>query len=448
MKWSQAMFVAAALVAAAGVGWPGARLLLAQTGAPNAEYRSAVPAASDSAPGDAAQTPTAPASSATAGTASSAQAPASLDPNDVRALLYKIYTAAYRVTDLAGTLQPGNLKISDQDRAALGQKLDALRAALAALERPRGDFYNHPESAALGRETLSALKALLPQLDDFKTALAQSAGAGPANDYQQPAADLAALASQLEPYVSYLEAKEAPPAPSRAGAAEIKTEEIQALPASIPLTSTSTEKPPLDPAELKQLLYKAYVPAFRVKDLLGQEHPERWHVSEADQNAFNDARQLLEKRLAELETWRGQFARSPQSLEYAFQTYRALWNVLEPLATVSRTVGQSEDPKISADYRDRGQEIVEVREKLVPYISYLLRYHDQTLQMFQQNLVACENQLGYAMRPRTEAPVPMKNILPVFQGVRVREREANRKSHSPAGKPKKKPTKPASSPAQ
>jgi hypothetical protein len=445
MKWSQTIFLAAALVAAAGAGRPGARPLLARTGAPDAESSGVVPAVPGSTQSEAAQT--APAPSAMAGTASSSQAPApvSLDPNDVRALLYKIYTAAYRVTDLAGTLQPGNLKISDQDQAALGQKLDALRAALAALEKPRSDFYNHPESAALGRETLSALKALLPQLDDFKAALAQLVGGAQANDYQQPVADLAGLTRQLEPYVSYLEAKEAPPA-ARAGAAEMKTEQIQAPTVFIPLKSASTEKPPLDPAELKQLLYKAYVPAFRVKDLLGQQHPERWHASDADRSAFNEARQLLEKRLAELETSGGQFAQNPQSLEYAFQTYRAMWNLLEPLAAVSRTAGHSENPKIGAEYRDRGQEIAEVREQLVPYISYLLRYQDQTAQTFQQNLVACENQLGYAMRPRMEAPVPMKNILPVFQGERVREREASRKSHSPAGKPKKKPAKPAPSP--
>jgi hypothetical protein len=41
----------------------------------------------------------------------------------------------------------------------------------------------------------------------------------------------------------------------------------------------------------------------------------------------------------------------------------------------------------------------------------------------------------------------MKNILPVFQGQRVREREASSKEHSAVGKPKKKPAKPSTSPA-
>ena len=418
---------------------------------------TSAPPAPGAAPSGTSQTPTAPAL-ATAGTASSAPqtsvpAPSvSVDPNDVRALLYKIYTTAYRVTDLAATLQPSSLKISDQDRVTLGQKLDALRAALAALEKPRGEFYNHPESEILGRETLVALKTLLPQVDDFKTALAKSADAAQPNDYQQPAADLAALASQLEPYVNYLEASAASPAATaRAGGAEMKTEEIQAPTAFVPITSTSTVKPPLDPNELKQLLYKAYVPAFRIKDLLGQERPERWHASEAEQGAFNSARQALEQRLAEFDTLRGQFVRNPQSLEDAFQTYRALWSVLPPLETVSRSVGQNADPQAGAEYRKRGQEMAEVREKLEPYINYLLKYHDQTVQTSQQNLIACENQLGYAMRPRAEAAVPMKNIIPVFQGARVREREAASKSHSSFDTPKenklkKKSTKPASSP--
>jgi hypothetical protein len=432
MKWTKAVLLTAALLAVAGVGGRGTRLILAQTGASN--------------PGNSAAL-----AQATAGTASASPqtpAPVSMGPNDVRALLYKVYTTAYRVTDLAGTLQLGSLKISDQDRTSLGQKLDALRAALGALEKPRGDFYNRPDSESLGRETFSALKALLSQLDDFKTALAESAGAAQANDYQQSAAELAGLARQLEPYVSYLEARSAPPATARGSAAEMKTVEIQVSQAPIPLTSAVIQRPPLDPAEFKKLLYEAYVPAFRIKDVLGQEHPERWRASEADQGAFNAARQALQKQLVELETWRGQFAENPQNLEYGFQTYRALWSVLEPLETVSRIIGQSKDAKAGAEYRDRGQELAEVREKLVPYISYLMRYHDQTVQMFQQNLVACENQLGYAMRSRSEAAVPMKNIIPVFQGARVREREAGRKSQSSAGSPKKKSTKPASNPAQ
>jgi hypothetical protein len=232
----------------------------------------------------------------------------------------------------------------------------------------------------------------------------------------------------------------------------MKTEEIQAPTVFVPITSTSTVKPPLDPNELKQLLYKAYVPAFRIKDLLGQEHPERWHASEAEQGAFNSARQALDQALAEFDTWRGQFLRNPQSLENAFETYRALWSVLPLLETVSRSVEQNADPQAGAEYRKRGQEMAEVREKLEPYINYLLKYHDQTVQTSQQNLIACENQLGYAMRPRAEAAVPMKNIIPVFQGARVREREAASKSHSSFDTPKenklkKKSTKPASSPA-
>lgn len=431
MRRIKATLLTILLLAAAALG---ARPVLAQ-GTSNPEP-NAPPAAAGAAPAEAAQESATPAAAANATTASSAQtaALASMDPNDVRALLYKIYTSAYRLTDLASTLQLANLKISDQDRAALQQKLDNLRAALATLEKPRAEFYNNPASDTLGRQTLSALKALLPQLQDFETTLAQSAGAAQAKDYQQPAADLATLANRLEPYVSYLEAGSTPPAPAasappatattRATAtapgagAEIKTEEIQVSKAPVPLTSASTERPPLNPAELKQLLYKAYVPAFRVKDLLNQEQPERWRASTADQTAFNEARQVLEKRLVDLETWRGQFAESPQSLEDAFQTYRALWNLLEPIGTVSRIVGQDEDAKEGAEYHDRGQEMADVGEKLVPYITYLARYHDQTVQMFQENLMACENQLGYAMRPRAEAAVPMKNVIPVFQGRR------------------------------
>jgi len=361
---------------------------------------------------------------------------------EVQAQLYKIYAAAYRIQDLAGTLHPDQWKVSDQDRASFAQTLNALRSRLEALEKPRGDFYNHPDDAALGRQTLAALKALRPQIDQFVAALAQSPDAAAAADYKQPAEDLAGFESQLEPYVAYLEAKELPPA-GKAGAVELKTEEIHAAAPTPPITFTSAEKPPLSPAELKELLHQAYVPEYRLKDLLGQENTEHWSASQQERDAFNDARETLQSRLAEFEKWRGQFAEYPESLEDAFQAYVTLGNVLGPLDVVADRISHDESPQMGDNYRAPGRQMAAIQEKLLPYVTYLLRYHDQTLQAFRHNLAACEKQLSYAMRPQTQAAVPMKNVLPVFQGRRRAMRENHRRK--PARAPVKTPSKPSTS---
>jgi hypothetical protein len=365
-----------------------------------------------------------------------------MPPADVQALLYKVYTAAYRIQDLAGTLQPDKWKVSDQDRASFVQTLNALRSALEALEKPRSDFHSHPEDAALGRAALTALKALQPQIDQFVAALAQSPDAAAAADYKQPAADLAGFASQLEPYVAYLEAKELPPS-GKGGTVELKTEEVHVAAPSPPITFTSAEKPPLAPTELKALLDQVYVPEYRLKDLLGQENTEHWAASHAERGAFNDARAALETRLAEFEKWRGQWAESPENLEDAFQAYVALGDLFGSLDAVTDRISHYDGAQTADNYRAPGQEMAAVRDKLLPYVTYLLRYHDQTVQDFRHNLAACESQLSYAMRPQTQAAVPMKNVLPVFQGRRQAKRDNHRRE--PARAPAKRPSKPPGS---
>jgi len=334
---------------------------------------------------------------------------AALEPAQAQALLYKIYTATFRVGDLASALQPDQWKLSDQDRATFAQKLASLRTALAAVEKPRAEFYNHPADLELGRATLSALQALSQPLDDFIKTLAGSPGAAAAKDFQQAATDLAPLQHQIEAYVAYLNQ----PTP---GGPALQTEQVNESSTAAPITVQAAEKPPLSPEELKALLYQAYTPSFRLGDLLQQEHPERWKASDAERSSYRDASQALANRLADLQKWREQLDSHPESLEAAFEVYAGLGHVVEPADIVGHLVAQYDDPKIGAEYLQKAGEVAGFRTQLEPYLSYLMRHHDHAVGTVERDFVACEKELSSRMGLTTPAAAPMNNILPAFKG--------------------------------
>ncbi|HXJ96135.1 MAG TPA: hypothetical protein VMT20_25120 [Terriglobia bacterium] len=374
-----------------------------------------------------------------------APAPVAMTASEVQALLYKIYAAGYRVADLTGSLPLDKWKLSDQERAALTEKSDSLRAALQAEEKPRSEFYSHPEDRGLGSATVSALQSLSMRLDDFQTALEASPGASTASDYRQSSAELAKLTQQLEPYVAYLEAK------ASAGEGALETEVVRTAGTSPPLTSTSSaEQPPLSTGQVKAVLNQAYEPAFRLRDLLSQEHPNAWKASDAQRNAFNDASHVLAQRLDELDKWRTQFEAHPDSLEAAFEVYASLGKLTEPAHTVGHLVGQYENPTLGNEYLNRAQQVENFRDQVEPYLSYLLSAFDHQTGTVERNFRACETELSYAMRPSQAPATPMRNVNPVFQGhptnhhVNHTEHSSSAHAHASKAHETKKSAKPTS----
>lgn len=333
-----------------------------------------------------------------------------MSATEVQALLYKIYTAGYRVTDLTGSLPLDKWKLSDQERAALTEKSDSLRAALAAVEKPRSEFYSHPDDRGLGRATVSALETLSLRIDDFQAALEASPGASAAPEYRQSSAELAKLTQQLAPYVAYLEAK------ASAGEGALETEVVRPATASPPLMGTSAAPPPLSTGQIRAVLDQAYEPAARLRDLLSQEHPSAWKASDAQRSAFHDASHVLVQRLDELDKWRTQFEAHPDSLEAAFEVYASLGKLTEPADTVGHLVSQYENPTVGNEYLNRAQQVANFRDQLEPYLSYLLTGFDNQTGTVERNFRACETELSYAMRPSQAPATPMRNVNPVFQG--------------------------------
>ncbi|HUI42507.1 MAG TPA: hypothetical protein VL523_11115 [Terriglobia bacterium] len=408
-----------------------------------------------------------------------------LQPADVRMQLYKIYDDAYKLGEAVGALHPEQWEFGGRKRAAFYQSGAALRAAVTDFRKPWNGFYSNPGDASQGRATVSALQALQPKVKDFMSALADSPGASQAGDYQRYAGELTALGSQLESYVSSMEAPSQPPLPSGAaaggapapspaapaspgatpaapeaqpaaaantppsnaagGGLEPKTEEIRPAPAAAPLTGASADRPPLDPQQLKDLLYQAYVPAFRLKDMLGQEHPESWKAPDAEQTAYREASEMLSHDLADLTAWRDQLEEHPSSLEAAFEVYAALGKLSPPAGSVGRIVARYDNSKVGAEYAQRARQVAALRDRLEPYLSYLLRFHDEQVGTVQRNFTACEQELGFAMRPTTPTAVPLKNIIPEFKGRRPDRpaRHSPKSGHRATSKQKKKTSKPA-----
>ena len=422
---------------------PSAAGATASSSSPAQPSAPAQPAAESTAPA-AASTSNAPASAPAAEAAPRpAVTPAAMPPADAQALLYKVYVATFRIGDLTGSLQPDKWKMTSQEQETFTAKLEALRAALAAAEKSRSEFYNHPDDAGLGQTAASDLQALIPKLDDFVASLSGTPGAAAVPEFNKAGEDLTGLDQHLDPYVAYLVAKTQPA--ETAGGVALETEKISPGENPTPLNSGIVETAPEDQAQIKTMLYKAYVPAFRIKDLLAQEHPDQWHASQADRASFEDASKTLSDRIAELQKWRDQLDSHPESLEAAFETYAALGKLVGPADVVGRVVGQYGNPKIGAEYGQRAEQVEESRDQVEPYLDYLLRHFDHTSGSIEHDFIACENQLSYAMRPTVHQAASMKNINPVFQG---RGKRTERSSHSqskksPAHKKETKPATPA-----
>ena len=338
-----------------------------------------------------------------------------LAPAQLRDLLQKINVAAFRFTDLMGILQPDKWKMEDTARQSFNQTLETVRGELKTLDESRKQLLEKPENLDLAGKTDASITALLPNMEAVAAAVTQYDGAVQGTQYKQAGDQLRELQKSLQPYVLYLRAK------AEAGLAPIpgvQTEVIQptTTPKAILPTDVSGPPPPMQPEQLKQILYKMYVPAYRIQDVLSHELPGNLKGSEAERASFKQARDALQAKLAEFEKVRNQFAASPAIADLAFQTYVSALSVQDPLEQVSYSLSTQGETKLADEFRQRGRELIAAQQELVPYISYFVSRWDRAVQIFQGNLAACEKQLNYAMHFHTQAATPLPNVNPEFQG--------------------------------
>jgi len=215
------------------------------------------------------------------------------------------------------------------------------------------------------------------------------------------------------------------PAPAAALSPQTPKPEAQKVEApSLPPPLAPSDTGYVEPAQLKILLHKIWIAEYRINDLLTEVHPERWKIPEEARNSFGQTLENLRKGLGAQEDWRVLFEKRPESMYLGYETYTAIGAVLPRLDAVARSVSRNENPSFGVQYSQAGNQLFDLQQALQPYLESLLRNQDQLLRASQSNLATCQNELGLAMRGRTEPATPMKNILPVFKGRRVSRRAA------------------------
>ncbi len=233
---------------------------------------------------------------------------------------------------------------------------------------------------------------------------------------------------------------QAPPKPPGSPAtAEPTTEEVTApSPAPPPATLNASNEPGfMDAAQVKVLLHKIWLAQFRINDLLTQVKPERWKMSDAARQSFQQTFENLRKGLAAEEEWRAQFEQRPDSMYLGYELYVTMNSLLPRLDGVAKSVSQNENSSLGAQYLQAENQIFDLQQALQPYLTYMMRNRDQVFYATQTNLASCENQLGYALHGRMGRATPMKNIAPVFKGHprhrRAKEAESSEKPAAQAG---------------
>ncbi len=204
----------------------------------------------------------------------------------------------------------------------------------------------------------------------------------------------------------------------------------------------------MDRAQVEVLAQKIGAMDFRIEDLLKAVHPDKWIVSNIIRNSLTQTLGNLHTAMDTLEAWRSEFEKRPDSIYYGFQTYAAINAALPRLDGVAHAVSQYENPTLGAQYSQAGDQLFDLQQILQPYIAYLLRSPDQILFVSQNNLAACQKQLGTALNGQSGPATPLKNTFVEFHARRARsgkagdqksDREskdssnkAGRKSESPA----------------
>ncbi|HET7215644.1 MAG TPA: hypothetical protein VFL79_18790 [Terriglobia bacterium] len=225
------------------------------------------------------------------------------------------------------------------------------------------------------------------------------------------------------------------PAAGSAPSDQIQTETIK-IPEEMqaPPSSMASQPGYMEPAQTHQLLTKLWQAESRVKDLSNQVHPEKLNLPAAELAGFNSNMDTLRRSLASLEQSRQVFDTRVDSEYLGFETYAAISEVLPPLERLAVLVSRHNNPSLEGEFNQAWNDMLTLSQALRPYLSFLLRNHDQIFATMETNLAGCQNELGYKNYKAGASPRYMRNVLPHFRGGR-----ADRKAAGSEAAPKSKP---------
>ena len=411
----------------------------AQQPQPPPEQQQAQPGAQQppqQAPGAASQAPPTEKSEAAQGAQATPAVVASeavrLEPAQVTQLLHKVFNAAYRVTDLLTLLQPEKWNMDEAARKSFDQTLDSLRSQLKQLEEWRRQFEAQPQNLILGNATDAAIGSVYLDADTLARAVSQYENPANAAQFKQAADQLLGLQRTLKAYLDSLRAgatkeQPAPAAPQNQPAnqpAAPQTEQVTAPQAAPPPSTSTALAGSITPEQVKTLMQQVYVATFRLGDLMTLVHPERWKVPEPVRDSFKQDLATLRKHLEALEASRSQFADQPDSPYLGYEVYVAIPPVVSSLGRIAQNVAQFENPGLASQVGQPGKWLRDAGQTLQSYLDTMLSRDQQVVRSYQNDLVACQNTLNYAMRNQAAQPMqPIKFARPL-QSIRITRRKA------------------------
>jgi hypothetical protein len=212
---------------------------------------------------------------------------------------------------------------------------------------------------------------------------------------------------------------------------QIQTERIK-VPENMQAPPRSMANQPgyMEPAQTHRLLTKLWQAEARVKDLTTQVHPEQLKMPAVELAGFNSKLDTLKRSLAALEQSRQMFDSRVDSEYLGFETYAGISEVLPSLQRITTVLSRYNNPSLEGEFNQAWNDLLTMRQSLKPYLSFLLRNHDQIFVTMETNLAGCQNELGYKNYKANGSPKYMRNVLPEFKGRRVRKKAENSEAAS------------------
>lgn len=393
----------------------------------------AAPQTGNPASGSAAQAPSSSTTSPTAGQASAGApvaAPAQQVPQEVPAkvaappldaqhrylVAVSIYRAATRVKDLLSIVQPDNWKMDDAAQKSFDETRQKAQSAMDGVLDSNDGLAHHPEDVALSLKTRALVQTALLLLNELADVATQYDHTGWERQLRLSIAALNASAQPLEGDLTTVAAPSAGSA-SRSAEAELPTEKVE-VPRSYtaPPATLTNETGALQPAEVKQILYKAYVAGFRFNDLLTVLEPAQWKIDDASRQRFDATLAAVRQDLKDFERWRAQFELDPADVFLGYKTYTAMSTALPAMDELADDVARYQNADAGTQFQRANQEFMGARKSLDGYLSFLLRNRQDLRAAMQNDLASCQKTLNYAMYGKTGPVTNMTNINPVFRG--------------------------------
>jgi hypothetical protein len=320
-----------------------------------------------------------------------------------------IYRAATRVKDLLTIVQPDNWKMDEAARKSFDETRQKAQNAIDAVLDSNDSLAHHPEDVALSLKTRALVQTAVLLLGEVADAATQYDHTGAEKQVRSSNEALKASAQPLEADMTT--------AASVARGPELETEKVE-VPKSYaaPPATLTNETGTLQPAEVKLLLYRAYVAAFRFRDLLTVLEPAQWKIDAAVRQSFDGRLAALRQDLKDFDGWRAQFELHPADLFSGYKTYTAMSTALPAMDELADDVSRYQNPAVGIQFQRANEEFMGARKSLDGYLSFLLRNQHQLRSAMENDLASCQNTLNYAMHGKTGPVTNMTNINPVFQG--------------------------------